>query len=121
MALKTAIQHNAAVDANKIPALTGVSGTVGTSDTTGTAEIVRYGTSRMSTQYECGWCGCSLETSEEWDHGKFWNIRAPVIDPITFLDHVFEQIKHGDEEHQKWLRNKCNELAIELAKRLNEN
>ena len=41
MAEKTATQHNAAIDAQKMPTTTFVSGTVGTADTTGTAEIVR--------------------------------------------------------------------------------
>lgn len=43
MGLKTATEHNAALDSNKMPSLIGVSGTIGTSDTTGTAEIVRVG------------------------------------------------------------------------------
>lgn len=43
MGLKTAIEHTAALDPNKNPTLTAVSGTAGTSDTTGTAEIVRVG------------------------------------------------------------------------------
>jgi hypothetical protein len=43
MGLKTAIQHNAAIDSNKVPSLTATSGTPGTADTTGTAEIVRVG------------------------------------------------------------------------------
>ena len=43
MGLKTATQHNAAIDAQKIAALTAVSGTAGTADTSGTSEIVRVG------------------------------------------------------------------------------
>ena len=41
MGLKTAVQHNAAVDSNWNPTNTGVSGSIGTADVTGTAEIVR--------------------------------------------------------------------------------
>lgn len=26
------------------------------------------------------------------------------------LDELFEQVKHGDQEHQKWLRNKFDEF-----------
>lgn len=40
------------------------------------AEIERYGTSKVSTIYVCTSCGCSLETGEEWDHGRMWNERA---------------------------------------------
>lgn len=43
MGLKTAREHNAAQDTNDFPTLTAVSGTVGTADTAGTAEIVRIG------------------------------------------------------------------------------
>lgn len=42
----------------------------------GEAEIVRYGTPRYSTQYECTECGCSLETGETFNHGKAWNTRS---------------------------------------------
>ena len=41
-------------------------------------EIERYGTPRVSTIYSCSNCGCSLETGEEWDHGKDWNKRATI-------------------------------------------
>lgn len=37
--------------------------------------IERYGTPRVSTQYDCGMCGCRLETNEEQDHGLYWNYR----------------------------------------------
>lgn len=30
------------------------------------------------------------------------------------LDAVYEHIKHGDEEHMKWLKDKCEELKREL-------
>lgn len=38
-------------------------------------EILRYGNNRVSTQYQCGECGCNLETSEEWGHGGRWDDR----------------------------------------------
>lgn len=41
----------------------------------GDAEISRYGNSKMSTMYHCNWCGVSLETSEEHNHGERWNDR----------------------------------------------
>lgn len=44
----------------------------------GEAEIERYGTSRVSTIYICTFCGCSLETGEEWGHGRQWNKRAEI-------------------------------------------
>lgn len=40
------------------------------------AEIERYGDGRQSTIYQCTFCSCSLETGEEWDHGRDWNKRA---------------------------------------------
>ena len=42
----------------------------------GEAGVARYGDRRQSTIYYCLDCGCRLETSEEWDHGKDWNKRA---------------------------------------------
>ena len=30
------------------------------------------------------------------------------------LDQVYETIKHGDEEHMKWLKDKCEELRNNL-------
>lgn len=48
----------------------------------GEAEIERYGTPRQSTIYTCTDCGCSLETGEEWDHGRWWNARpSPPASP----------------------------------------
>lgn len=43
MGLKTATEHNAAIDALKVPTLTVVTGNAGTSDTSGTAEVMRVG------------------------------------------------------------------------------
>ncbi len=51
----------------------------------GKASIERKGDRRMSTIYSCDWCGCSLETGEEWDHGKAWNIRPAPADTDTGL------------------------------------
>ena len=44
----------------------------------GEAEIERYGTPSVSTIYRCTICGCSLETGEEWDHGRQWNTRETI-------------------------------------------
>ena len=41
----------------------------------GEAGIERYGDHRASTIYECGSCGCRLETGEEFNHGFIWNTR----------------------------------------------
>lgn len=49
---------------------------------TDSAKIVRYGDSRKSTIYECGECGCTLETSEEFNHGEYWN-RRPQYDKVV--------------------------------------
>jgi predicted RNA-binding Zn-ribbon protein involved in translation (DUF1610 family) len=40
------------------------------------AEIERVGDHRQSTIYQCTSCSCSLETGEEWGHGRRWNTRA---------------------------------------------
>jgi hypothetical protein len=47
------------------------------------AEIERYGNPRQSTIYACTWCGCHLETGEEWNHGMQWNKRAMIDAPLT--------------------------------------
>jgi hypothetical protein len=42
-----------------------------------TPRIVRAGTSRQSTQIECGWCGCRHESADEGDQvGQSWNERS---------------------------------------------
>jgi len=43
------------------------------------AEIERRGDHRVSTIYQCTFCGCSLETGEEWSHGRDWNNRAAIL------------------------------------------
>ena len=40
------------------------------------AEFERIGTRRVSTIISCTMCGASMETGEEWDHGKAWNRRV---------------------------------------------
>lgn len=40
------------------------------------ADIERVGDRRRSTIYQCDSCGCSLETGEEWSHGRQWNERS---------------------------------------------
>lgn len=47
----------------------------------GEAEIERLGNARQSTIYSCTECGCSLETGEEWSHGRRWNDRAQTTSP----------------------------------------
>lgn len=44
----------------------------------GAAGIERYGDRCTSTIYECGSCGCKLETCEEFNHGAIWNTRHPA-------------------------------------------
>lgn len=34
-----------------------------------------------------------------------------------FMQHVFRSIEHGDDVHRKWLRDKCELLALDLEKR----
>jgi len=48
-----------------------------------------------STQYECGMCGCHLETGEEWDHGRRWNQRPAE-------DHLKEEIVRLQDEVHEW-------------------
>ena len=40
------------------------------------AHIERKGDRRQSTIYRCNFCGCSLETGEEWGFGTQWNDRS---------------------------------------------
>ena len=40
------------------------------------AEIERKGDRRQSTIYRCTFCGCTLETGEEWGFGTQWNNRS---------------------------------------------
>lgn len=54
----------------------------------GKASIERKGDRSMSTIYSCDWCGCSLETGEEWDHGKAWNTRPAPAATDTGLETV---------------------------------
>ena len=50
------------------------------------AEIERYGDSRKSTIYSCTNCGCSLETGEEWGHGRRWNERADRLNEAVLAE-----------------------------------
>lgn len=51
----------------------------------GEAEIERHGCTKFLTVYRCQDCGCSLETSETFNHGREWNARAvPAADPLTW-------------------------------------
>lgn len=54
----------------------------------GEAEIERVGNRRVSTVYQCTNCGCSLETGEEWGHGKGWNTRTPAPDEEVVEDAI---------------------------------
>jgi len=47
------------------------------------AEIERVGTPRQSTIYRCTFCSCSLETGEEWEHGRDWNTRSSQTKDIN--------------------------------------
>lgn len=39
----------------------------------------------------------------------------------TFLDELYEEIKHGDEEHQRWLKSKIEEFKNRKLSQLNKN
>lgn len=56
------------------------------------AEIERIGNHRQSTIYQCTSCSCSLETGEEWDHGRRWNTRATPTPPIEGRDADVERV-----------------------------
>lgn len=53
------------------------------------AHIERVGDRRQSTIYQCDNCSCSLETGEEWGHGRDWNRRADSAE-ITRLQKELE-------------------------------
>lgn len=50
------------------------------------AHIERVGDRRQSTIYQCDNCSCSLETGEEWDHGRDWNRRAEIPAPVSNVE-----------------------------------
>lgn len=50
------------------------------------AHVEQYGDRSKSTIYQCDNCSCSLETGEEWDHGRIWNERAAIPPPETNVD-----------------------------------
>ena len=62
------------------------------------ATIERYGTSRYGTLYSCDFCGCYLETGEEWDHGGRWNNR-PLEDA---KDAQIKELRDALESQPKW-------------------
>lgn len=51
----------------------------------GSASIEQYGDARQSTIYRCDNCSCSLETGEEWGHGRLWNKRAALASHTSAL------------------------------------
>ncbi len=40
--------------------------------------------------------------------GRILVMNAMLMDFGRVMDNLFEQIKHGDQEHQEWLKNKLN-------------
>jgi hypothetical protein len=42
------------------------------------------------------------------------------VTAAEFMHLVYEKIKHGDEAHQKWLKDECFNLIADLEKRLIE-
>ena len=77
------------------------------------AEIERYGDAHRSTQYRCTNCGASLETGEEWDHGRDWNKRADISGPLL------EQLKAERDEADRRAGAAERKLA-ELEKRVSD-
>lgn len=63
------------------------------------ASIERYGTRRFSTIVSCDWCGCSHESSEEFNHGREWNTRHnPAIEELEGLvDYIFSNIGFNED------------------------
>jgi hypothetical protein len=60
------------------------------------AEIERLGDHRQSTIYCCTSCGCTLETGEEWGHGRDWNRRATYLPPGVKISRHTVVAGHGD-------------------------
>jgi hypothetical protein len=73
-------------------------------------EITRYGTRQYSTQYECGWCSCSLETAEEWDHGKQWNQRPVDRDTLDKVMAIFKQFDNGSDAVSQLVKDMVKDL-----------
>lgn len=84
----------------------------------GSASIERFGDRRQSTIYSCDWCGCTLETGEEWGYGDQWNQRtfpdAKDLTPLLKIAHAAKGEGDGvwfgghlmDDDHP------CNCLSI---------
>ena len=70
------------------------------------AQIERYGNTRRSTIYQCQGCSCSLETCEEWGHGKIWNIRADIANA---------EADARVEAAERAMRERCAELEEQNA------
>lgn len=48
---------------------------------------------------------------ENRDHIEWvGDLDVPVTDVAVVLRELYEEIKHGDQEHQDWLRNKIEEF-----------
>ena len=63
----------------------------------GEASIERYGTTKISTQYSCNFCGCFLETGETFNHGLRWNERfskksLKCLDKRMLIDYIYKII-----------------------------
>jgi transcription elongation factor Elf1 len=69
-------------------------------------EIVRFGTGRQSTQYQCTNCHCSLETGETWGFDA-WNTRAEIPKQV-------DNSKPLTEEEQATIQNQLNQIQSEL-------
>ena len=80
----------------------------------GKCEIERMGTGRVSMQYQCGECGCSLETGETWlDDDCRWNERhndtltAKVAELKTVLFNIKYALAANPNESSEALFDKC--------------
>lgn len=85
--------------------------------------IVRYGDARKSTQYECGMCSCTLETPEEWDHGRWWNQRWKQPEDkvqVKFSVEELKDLRDAIELKRTKLKENSTEYKGSVKKILNE-
>jgi hypothetical protein len=73
-------------------------------------EITRFGTRQYSTQYECGMCGCYLETGEEWGHGTQWNERPIDKDTLDKVMEIIKQFDNGSDAVPQLVKDMIKEL-----------
>jgi Lar family restriction alleviation protein len=83
----------------------------------GKASFVRKGSGRQSCIVSCGYCGCSLESSEsEWNSGNSWNHRTNACEKTTrLLGKARTAILGLLREKLNWAEKKCSQQQAQIV------